>query len=190
MANSKTAIVTGAGTGIGKAVATALAAAGWTTVFTGRRRELLDAAVDYAGANGGRAAAIACDVTKAEAVDRLFEETAERFGGRIDLLFNNAGMSTKSTPIDEIPVELWQAVVDVNLTGSFLCARKAFQMMRRQRPMGGASSTTARSRPMRRAPAACPTRPPSMPSPGSPRRWRSTAGRSTSPAARSTSAMR
>jgi len=137
MADSKTAIVTGAGTGIGKAVATALAAAGWTTVFTGRRRELLDAAVDSAGANGGRAAAIACDVTKAEAVDRLFEETAERFCGRIDLLFNNAGMSTKSTPIDEIPVELWQAVVDVNLTGSFLCARKAFQMMRRQRPMGG-----------------------------------------------------
>jgi len=137
MADSKTAIVTGAGTGIGKAVATALAAAGWTTVFTGRRRELLDAAVDSAGANGGRAAAIACDVTEAEAVDRLFEETAERFGGRIDLLFNNAGMSTKSTPIDEIPVELWQAVVDVNLTGSFLCARKAFQMMRRQRPMGG-----------------------------------------------------
>jgi NAD(P)-dependent dehydrogenase (short-subunit alcohol dehydrogenase family) len=136
MARDRTAVVTGAGTGIGKAVATALIKDGWNTVFCGRRREVLEAAIRDAGKTGATALAIACDVSKPDEVDDLFETAAEAFG-RIDLLFNNAGMGYKSTPIDEIPVDVWNQVVGVNLTGSFLCARKAFGMMRRQSPMGG-----------------------------------------------------
>lgn len=130
------ALVTGAGSGIGQAVATALVHAGWHTVFTGRRQEKLDAAVAAIGPAPARGLAIACDVARAEQVEKLFERIEEEFG-RLDLLFNNAGMGYKSTPIDEIPVEVWHDVVDVNLTGSFLCARSAFGLMRRQSPMGG-----------------------------------------------------
>jgi NAD(P)-dependent dehydrogenase (short-subunit alcohol dehydrogenase family) len=136
MTSNRTAVVTGAGTGIGKSVATALLRDGWDTVFCGRRKDVLDAAVAEAGKTDAKALAIACDVSKPDEVDDLFETAAEAFG-RIDLLFNNAGMGYKSTPIDEIPVEVWNQVVGVNLTGSFLCARKAFGMMRRQSPMGG-----------------------------------------------------
>lgn len=133
---AKTAIVTGAGTGIGKAVATALLKAGWNTVFCGRRKPLLDAAIAEAGLSEAKALAVACDITKPEQVDELFKSTVDAFG-RVDLLFNNAGMGYKSTPIDEIPVEVWNDIVAVNLTGSFLCARAAFGAMRRQQPMGG-----------------------------------------------------
>lgn len=137
MANGKIALVTGAGSGIGKCVGTALVGAGWNTVFTGRRLDRLEeAAAAAASAGGGRALAIACDVSRAEQVEKLFERIGAEFG-RLDLLFNNAGMGYKSTPIDEIPVEVWHDVVDVNLTGSFLCARAAFGMMRRQDPQGG-----------------------------------------------------
>ncbi|MEP9399440.1 SDR family oxidoreductase [Mesorhizobium sp. KR2-14] len=136
MTNGKTAIVTGAGTGIGKAVATALLRAGWNTVFVGRRKPLLDDAIAQAGPTEARALAIACDISKADEVDALFAGAAETFG-RVDLLFNNAGMGYKSTLIDEIPVEVWNDVVGVNLTGSFLCARAAFGAMRRQNPQGG-----------------------------------------------------
>ncbi|MFN3766266.1 MAG: SDR family oxidoreductase [Aliihoeflea sp.] len=132
----KFALVTGAGSGIGQAVATALVRAGWHTIFTGRRQEKLDAAVAEIGQAPARGLAIACDVARAEQVEKLFERVEEEFG-RIDLLFNNAGMGYKSTLIDEIPVDVWHDVVDVNLTGSFLCARSAFGLMRRQRPMGG-----------------------------------------------------
>ncbi|MEP9372534.1 SDR family oxidoreductase [Mesorhizobium sp. KR1-2] len=132
----KTAIVTGAGTGIGKAVATALLKAGWNTVFVGRRKSVLDEAIAQAGPTEARALAIACDISKADEVDALFAGVADAFG-RVDLLFNNAGMGYKSTPIDEIPVEVWNEVVGVNLTGSFLCARAAFGAMRRQNPHGG-----------------------------------------------------
>ncbi|MBZ9853704.1 SDR family oxidoreductase [Mesorhizobium sp. CA13] len=132
----KTAIVTGAGTGIGKSVATALLKAGWNTVFCGRRKALLDAAIAAAGQTDAKALAVACDISKPAEVDDLFETVAEAFG-RVDLLFNNAGMGYKSTPIDEIPVEVWNDVVGVNLTGSFLCARAAFRAMRKQKPMGG-----------------------------------------------------
>ncbi|MCA0010889.1 SDR family oxidoreductase [Mesorhizobium sp. B292B1B] len=132
----KTAIVTGAGTGIGKSVATALLKAGWNTVFCGRRKALLDAAIAAAGQTDAKALAVACDISKPGEVDDLFETVAEAFG-RVDLLFNNAGMGYKSTPIDEIPVEVWNDVVGVNLTGSFLCARAAFRAMRKQKPMGG-----------------------------------------------------
>jgi NAD(P)-dependent dehydrogenase (short-subunit alcohol dehydrogenase family) len=136
MAPSKTAIVTGAGTGIGKSVATALLKNGWNTVFCGRRLAVLEDAISEAGSMEAKALAIACDVSKPDDVDHLFEKAAADFG-RIDLLFNNAGMGYKATLIDEIPVDVWERIVGVNLTGSFLCARKAFGMMRRQSPMGG-----------------------------------------------------
>ncbi|TYR30167.1 SDR family oxidoreductase [Mesorhizobium microcysteis] len=136
MAEGKIALVTGAGTGVGRSVAIALVKSGWDTVFTGRRIDKLEEAVAAAGTDGGRALAVVCDVSRADQVERLFGRIDAEFG-RLDLLFNNAGMGYKSTLIDEIPVEVWHDVVDVNLTGSFLCARAAFGMMRRQKPMGG-----------------------------------------------------
>ncbi len=136
MSNGKTAIVTGAGTGIGKAVASALLAEGWNTVFCGRRQEVLDAAIPAFLDGHGEALAIACDVTKPDQVERMFSAMVTRFGS-VDLLFNNAGLGFKSTTIDELPVEVWNDIVGVNLTGSFLCARAAFGAMRRQSPMGG-----------------------------------------------------
>jgi len=108
----KTAIVTGAGTGIGKSVATALLAAGWNTVFCGRRKAMLEEAIADAGQTQARALAVACDISKAAEVDDMFETVLEAFG-RVDLLFNNAGMGYKSTLIDEIPVEVWNDVVGV-----------------------------------------------------------------------------
>ncbi|MEQ8448912.1 MAG: SDR family oxidoreductase [Nitratireductor sp.] len=132
----KVAIVTGAGTGIGKAAAAALARAGWHTIYVGRRKALLEEAIAATGQTQGQALAFHADVTDPAAVDDLFEQVAARFG-RVDLLFNNAGMFSKSQTIDETPVEVWKAVVDVNLTGAFLCARAAFRQMRRQAPMGG-----------------------------------------------------
>jgi NAD(P)-dependent dehydrogenase (short-subunit alcohol dehydrogenase family) len=134
MASAKTAIVTGAGTGIGKASALALAADGWNVVLTGRRHDVLDKATSEA--KGGKTIAIACDVTDEEQVDRLFAQTVEQFG-RVDLLFNNAGAGLPGKPIDEIAVADWRRVVEVNLTGSFLCARAAFGQMRKQNPQGG-----------------------------------------------------
>ena len=136
MSNGKTAVVTGAGTGIGKAVAATLLRNGWNTVFTGRRQAMLDEAVASAGASEARALAVSCDISQEADVEKLFKTVVDTFG-RVDLLFNNAGMSYKSTPIDEIPVSVWYDMVGVNLTGSFLCARAAFGAMRRQNPMGG-----------------------------------------------------
>lgn len=136
MVNDRTAIVTGAGTGIGKSVATALLRDGWNTVFCGRRKAVLDAAIAEAGQTEAKALAVACDITRPEDVEALFAAVAKAFG-RIDLLFNNAGIGAKAMPIDEISVEEWNDVVAVNLTGSFLCARAAFGAMRRQQPMGG-----------------------------------------------------
>ncbi|MGE0282697.1 MAG: SDR family oxidoreductase [Rhizobiaceae bacterium] len=131
-----TAIVTGAGTGIGKAVATALLKNGWNTVFVGRRKDKLDKAVTEAGPTQTKALAVACDVTQPNEVDALFNQVVATFG-RVDLLFNNAGKGNPSKLIDEIPVELWNEIVAVNLTGSFLCARAAFAAMRKQSPQGG-----------------------------------------------------
>ncbi len=136
MAEQKTAIVTGAGSGIGKATAVTLLKNGWNTVFCGRRLKPLEEAIAAAGPVAARALPVSCDISKAAQVDDLFETVAEAFG-RVDLLFNNAGMGYKSTLIDEIPVEVWHEVVGVNLTGSFLCARAAFRAMRNQKPMGG-----------------------------------------------------
>jgi NAD(P)-dependent dehydrogenase (short-subunit alcohol dehydrogenase family) len=136
MSNGKTAIVTGAGSGIGRAVAVALLQDGWNTVFCGRRKGPLEEAIADAGRTEAKAISISCDISKPRQVDDMFETIAEAFG-RVDLLFNNAGQSYKSTLIDEVPVEVWNEIVGVNLTGSFLCARAAFAAMRRQNPMGG-----------------------------------------------------
>jgi len=135
-AATRTAIITGAGSGIGKAVALALLAHGWNVALAGRRAEPLDIVAAAAGDRADRALAFACDVTKPSDVDRLFEATSARFG-RVDLLFNNAGMSLPGKTIDEIEPEDWDRVVAVNLTGSFLCARAAFRAMRAQTPQGG-----------------------------------------------------
>ena len=126
------AIVTGAGTGVGRAVARALVGAGWKVGFLGRREELLREAVEEAG--GGLV--LACDVTDPGQVEGAVARLVEEWG-RLDLLFNNAGRGFKAATIDETPVEEWLDVVAVNLTGSFLCARAAFAQMRRQSPQGG-----------------------------------------------------
>lgn len=136
MAGSRTALVTGAGSGIGQAAAVALLANGWNVVLTGRRLDRLEKAIAGAGAFEGRALALASDIGKPEEVDALFQRTEAEFG-RLDLLFNNAGTNVRAAPIDEIPVDAWLEVVNVNLTGAFLCARAAFGLMRRQKPMGG-----------------------------------------------------
>ena len=118
-------IVTGAGSGIGRAAARALHADGWELVLAGRREDALRETLP-------EARIVPTDITDAAQVRALFEAA-----GPVDLLFNNAGIAYKSAPIDEIPVDAWNDVVAVNLTGSFLCARAAFSAMRRQQPMGG-----------------------------------------------------
>jgi NAD(P)-dependent dehydrogenase (short-subunit alcohol dehydrogenase family) len=131
---NKIAVVTGGGRGIGAAVATALATDGWRVVVAGRRLAPLQ---ELAAANPQLMLdPIPTDVTDEESVRDLFHGTATRHG-RIDLLFNNAGMSAPSRELDEISLEEWQAVVNVNLTGVFLCSREAFGIMRRQQPQGG-----------------------------------------------------
>jgi NAD(P)-dependent dehydrogenase (short-subunit alcohol dehydrogenase family) len=129
----KTAIVTGASAGIGRAVAERMLAAGWHVGLVARRADLLHELADpYAG----KAVALPLDVTDADAVQVAFHDFAEDHG-RIDCLFNNAGIFTSAAPLDEIAVEDWRRAVDVNLTGMFLCARMAFRLMRRQSPRGG-----------------------------------------------------
>jgi NAD(P)-dependent dehydrogenase (short-subunit alcohol dehydrogenase family) len=130
---ARVALVTGAGSGIGRAASLALADAGFTVVLTGRRVGLLEEAAAIAD-NG--AVAIACDVREPEMVARLFAEIEERFG-RLDLLFNNAGIGAPGVLLEEIEVDDWRAVVDTNLTGAFLCTQQAFRIMKRQSPRGG-----------------------------------------------------
>jgi NAD(P)-dependent dehydrogenase (short-subunit alcohol dehydrogenase family) len=133
--HNKVAIVTGAGTGIGKAVTLALLRDGYRVVLAGRRREPLEQTTVQSG-EAARALVVPTDVSDAGAVQALFARVKERFG-RLDLLFNNAGIFIPGMEIDELSVEQWQAVVDINLTGSFLCAREAFRMMKTQDPRGG-----------------------------------------------------
>ena len=130
------AIVTGAGTGIGEVAAGALLGAGWKVAFVGRRKDVLGAAIAKAGGTSANALAVACDITSPTEVEAMMAATVKQFG-RLDLLFNNAGRGFKAATIDETPVEVWEDVVKVNLTGSFLCARAAFAQMRRQTPRGG-----------------------------------------------------
>ena len=129
----KVAVVTGAGSGIGAAAAVALAENGWTVVLAGRRREPLER---LAGGHGERMTVVPTDVGDEESVRSLFAATVEQHG-RLDLLFNNAGLAAPPRDLDTIPLAEWQQVVDVNLTGVFLCTREAFGVMRRQTPQGG-----------------------------------------------------
>ena len=130
----KIAVVTGAGSGIGAAVAMALGGDGWTVVLAGRRRTRLE---ELASAHPDLSLdPVPTDVTDEESVRSLFDVTTTRHG-RVDLLFNNAGMGAPPRELDEIPLEEWRAVVNVNLTGVFLCTREAFRVMRRQQPQGG-----------------------------------------------------
>ena len=134
--NQKIALVTGAGTGIGKATAFALLREGFSVVFTGRRLELLQAAIQESNAPNEKTMAFAADIGKPNEVDALFKAIVERFG-RLDVLFNNAGMGTPPMPFEDISFEQWQAVLNVNLTGAFLCSQAAFKIMRDQKPQGG-----------------------------------------------------
>jgi NAD(P)-dependent dehydrogenase (short-subunit alcohol dehydrogenase family) len=128
----RTAIVTGGGSGIGAAVAIALAADGWTVVIAGRREDALAATA----AKAGTLDPIRADVTDEQDVRALFDTTIERYG-HLDLLFNNAGVGAPPVEIDELDLDTWNRVVAVNLTGAFLCTREAFRVMRRQQPRGG-----------------------------------------------------
>jgi NAD(P)-dependent dehydrogenase (short-subunit alcohol dehydrogenase family) len=136
MSEARFALVTGAGTGIGKASALALARAGWDLALVGRRRELLEEVGREVSALGRRAVIAPADIGDPEAVKALFG-LIEREFGRLDLLFNNAGRGAPAVPIDELGFDKWKAVVDVNLNGAFLCAQGAFGLMKRQRPQGG-----------------------------------------------------
>jgi NAD(P)-dependent dehydrogenase (short-subunit alcohol dehydrogenase family) len=132
---SKVAIVTGAGTGIGKAVTLALLGDGYRVALAGRRREPLEKTVAEAGPRA-QALAIPTDVSDPASVRALFARTKDAFG-RLDLLFNNAGIGAPGVPLEELTVEQWKAVVDINLTGSFLCTQEAIRLMKDQTPRGG-----------------------------------------------------
>ena len=132
----KVAVVTGAGSGIGKAVALALLGEGYSVALAGRRGELLEGTARESGAPAAQTLAVPTDVTDPKAVQALFDKVRETFG-RLDLLFNNAGINVPGVPLDELSVEKWRAVVDVNLTGVFLCTQQAIRIMKAQDPRGG-----------------------------------------------------
>ena len=132
----RVAIVTGGGSGVGRASALALLEAGYAVAIAGRRADALDATVGLAGAHGSNARPIVADVTDPVSVAGLFEAVRDEFG-RLDVLFNNAGSGAPPVLLEELTVEQWQAVVDVNLTGSFLCTQEAFRIMKAQQPIGG-----------------------------------------------------
>ena len=136
MAQNRVALITGGGTGIGQAAALALQGDGWDVAVTGRRKEELDKTLAMAKPEGGKIAAIPADVTKQDEVKRLFAEVVKTFG-RLDFLFNNAGMGAPAMPMEELSLAQWQAVVDVNLTGAFLCAQEAVRQFKSQTPQGG-----------------------------------------------------
>ena len=134
--HTKVALVTGAGTGIGRAAALALHRSGHDVVLAGRRQELLEETAQMADAAGSEMLVVATDVADSEQVRALFARTREVFG-RLDVLFNNAGIGAPRIPMEELEIEDWKRTVDVNLTGSFLCAREAIKMMKDQTPKGG-----------------------------------------------------
>ncbi len=130
---TRVAVVTGAGSGIGRASAIALAQAGFAVVLAGRRREPLELAVAAAGPSS---VAITCDVRDPASISALFTEVDDRFG-RLDLLFNNAGVGTPAIPFEDLDLAVWVSVIETNLTGAFLCTQHAFRLMKRQTPRGG-----------------------------------------------------
>ena len=135
-AHNKVAIVTGAGSGIGKAVALTLLNDGYRVALAGRRKDALEQTAKDAGANGSRALAVPTDVTKPDSVAALFAATKKAWS-RLDVLFNNAGVSAPAIPLEDLTFEQWKNVVDINLTGMFLCMQEAFRIMKSQDPKGG-----------------------------------------------------
>ena len=135
-ADGKVALVTGAGSGIGRATALALLREGYSVVLAGRRREALERTAAEAGPAGTRALAVPADVSDPACVRDLFEATRRTFG-RLDLLFNNAGTGAPAVPLEELTAGQWRHVIDVNLTGAFLCTQAAFRLMKGQTPRGG-----------------------------------------------------
>jgi NAD(P)-dependent dehydrogenase (short-subunit alcohol dehydrogenase family) len=133
---SKIAVITGAGTGIGKASALALMRNGWSVVLSGRRKELLEDVAREGQATGQKSLVVPTDVADPAAIRNLFARTKETFG-RLDLLFNNAGIGAPAVPMEDLPFEKWKAVVDTNLTGCFLCTQEAIKIMKDQTPRGG-----------------------------------------------------
>lgn len=134
--SQKIGIVTGAGSGIGRASAIELLRQGYSVVLVGRRAEVLTETAKLAGGDVDRALPIAADVTDPKAVRAVFDQTVDTFG-RVDLLFNNAGIGAPSVPFDELTIDQWRRVVDVNLSGVFFCMREAFRVMKAQSPRGG-----------------------------------------------------
>ena len=132
----KVAIVTGASSGIGKASALALMKEGYAVVFAGRRKDLLESAAAEGKGTPGKSLVVQTDVTSHESIKALFAKTKETFG-RLDVLFNNAGMGAPAVPLEDLTYEKWKQVVDVNLTGLFLCTQEAFRAMKSQDPRGG-----------------------------------------------------
>ena len=133
---AKVAIITGAGSGIGRAVALAFLADGYRVVLAGRRLEALQETAALAGAQSARASAVSTDVTDPGAVHALFAR-AHRELGRLDVLFNNAGVSAPAVALEDLPIGQWNAVIATNLTGAFLCTQEAFKIMKSQSPRGG-----------------------------------------------------
>jgi NAD(P)-dependent dehydrogenase (short-subunit alcohol dehydrogenase family) len=134
--NNKVALVTGAGVGIGRSAAKALLKAGYRVVLTGRNLERLQKAIADIGGTNDNCLAVACDVGQPEQVKKLFAALKERFG-RIDVLFNNAGIGAPAVPMEDLTYEQWMNVVNANLCGAFLCSQEAIRMMKAQSPQGG-----------------------------------------------------
>ena len=153
-AQGKVAVVTGAGTGIGKRTSLALLNEGYSVVLAGRRVEPLEATVKEAGKPESQTLVVPTDVSQPDSVKDLFAKTKETFG-RLDLLFNNAGVFSPPEPLEELTYEQWKTVVDINLTGVFLCTQEAFKIMKSQAPMGGLGGTLSGVCPRHRAAGCC-----------------------------------
>lgn len=132
----RVAVVTGAGSGVGRSAALSLLGGGYKVTLVGRRLEALEETASLAGSNSGNALPVSADAGTVDGVANVFKQTKDSFG-RLDVLFNNAGVNVPSTSLEELTPEQWQTVVNVNLTGVFLCTREAMQMMKSQDPMGG-----------------------------------------------------
>jgi NAD(P)-dependent dehydrogenase (short-subunit alcohol dehydrogenase family) len=135
-ASPKIAIVTGAGTGVGRAAALALMNAGYTVALAGRRKEKLDEVAKEGAAAGGKSLVVPTDVADPASIKALFAKVKDTFG-RLDVLFNNAGIGAPAVPMEDLPIETWKKVVDTNLTGPFVCTQEAIRIMKAQSPRGG-----------------------------------------------------